>query len=76
MAAPTDGVGGPDVTAGIPGIEGEHASTYGALTRHPDRLMGAIGNSMEPNRVSIRLFVNVVRSPYGVAEVTEVQVQV
>ena len=34
------------------------------------------GNRMEPNRVSIRLFVNVVRSPYGVAEVTEVQVQV
>jgi hypothetical protein len=38
--------------------------------------MEGIGNRMEPNRVSIRLFVNVVRSPYGVAEVTEVQVQV
>lgn len=35
-----------------------------------------IGNRMEPNRLSIRLFVNVVRSPYGNAEVTEVQVQV
>ena len=40
------------------------------------RLMGVIGNRMEPNRLSIRLFVNVVRSPYGDAEVTEVQVQV
>ncbi len=39
-------------------------------------LMEGIGNRMEPNRLSIRLFVNVVRSPYGDAEVTEVQVQV
>lgn len=26
--------------------------------------MGVIGNRMEPNRLSIRLFGNVVRSPY------------
>ena len=41
------------------------------------RLMEVIGNRMEPNRLSIRLFGNVVRSPHGDnAEVTEVQVQV
>ena len=38
--------------------------------------MEVIGDRMEPNRVSIRLFVNVARSPCGDAEVTEVQVQV
>lgn len=38
--------------------------------------MEVIGNPMEPNRMSIRLFVNVVRSPHDNAEVTEVQVQV
>ncbi len=38
--------------------------------------MGVIGKRMEPNRLSIRLFVNVVRSPDDDAEVTEVQVQV
>ncbi len=35
--------------------------------------MEVIGNRMEPNRVSIRLFGDV---PYDDAEVTEVQVQV
>jgi hypothetical protein len=46
-------------------------------TRRLDNwLMGAIGNRMEPNRLSIRLFGNVARSPYDDAEVTEVQVQV
>jgi hypothetical protein len=40
-------------------------------------LMGGIGNRMEPNRLSIRLFGNAERSPLGDnAEVTEVQVQV
>lgn len=39
-------------------------------------VMEAIGNRMEPKRLSIRLFGNVVRSPYDDAEVTEVQVQV
>jgi hypothetical protein len=39
-------------------------------------LMEGIGNRMEPNRLSIRLFGNVARSPYDDAEVTEVQVQV
>jgi hypothetical protein len=42
--------------------------------------MEGIGNRMEPNRVSIRLFGNVARSraafAYDYAEVTEVQVQV
>lgn len=38
--------------------------------------MEVIGNRMEPNRMSIRLFVNAARSPCGYAEVTEVQVQV
>ena len=38
--------------------------------------MKVIGKRMEPNRVSIRLFGNVARSPYDDAEVTEVQVQV
>jgi hypothetical protein len=41
------------------------------------QLMGGIGNRMEPNRLSIRLFGNAERSPLGDnAEVTEVQVQV
>jgi hypothetical protein len=39
-------------------------------------LMAVIGNRMEPNRVSIRLFGDVARSPNDDAEVTEVQVQV
>lgn len=38
--------------------------------------MEVIGKRMEPNRLSIRLFVNVARSPRDDAEVTEVQVQV
>ncbi len=38
--------------------------------------MDGIGNRMEPNRVSIRLFGDVERSPYYDAEVTEEQVQV
>jgi hypothetical protein len=42
----------------------------------PGFAMEVIGNRMEPNRMSIRLFVNVARSPCGDAEVTEVQVQV
>lgn len=42
----------------------------------PGLAMKVIGNRMEPNRMSIRLFVNVARSPCGDAEVTEVQVQV
>ncbi|WP_143659163.1 hypothetical protein [Streptomyces sp. SA15] len=82
MAAPTDG-DVPDVTAGIPEIEDEHASLFevgaGSAPRRCGRLgrlMGAIGNRMEPNRLSIRLFGNVARSPYDDAEVTEVQVQV
>ena len=42
-----------------------------------ERLMAVIGKQMEPNRLSIRLFGNVVRSRHGDnAEVTEVQVQV
>jgi hypothetical protein len=79
MAAPTDG-GVPDVTAGIPEIEDEHASLFelgaGSAPHRCSRLMGAIGNRMEPNRLSIRLFGNVARSPHDDAEVTEVQVQV
>jgi hypothetical protein len=72
MAAPTDEGWAESVTGGIPGIEGEHASLFepAGLARE------VIGNRMEPIRVSIRLFVNVVRSPCGNAEVTEVQVQV
>jgi hypothetical protein len=40
------------------------------------RLMGVIGNRMEPNRVSIRLLGDVARRSEDDAEVTEVQVQV
>ncbi|MFJ8791678.1 hypothetical protein [Streptomyces sp. NPDC102462] len=79
MAAPPDG-GGPDVTAGIPDIEDEHASLFGvvgAVDRvNRGHVMAGIGNRMEPIRVSIRLFGDVARSPYGDAEVTDVQVQV
>ncbi|WP_395576207.1 hypothetical protein [Streptomyces sp. BK79] len=60
----------PDVTAGMPELEDEHASLF---SERVDRLMRGIGNRMEPNRVSIRLFGDVRRDD---AEVTEVQVQV
>ncbi|GAB2912574.1 hypothetical protein GCM10027075_10090 [Streptomyces heilongjiangensis] len=40
------------------------------------RLLEVIGNRMEPNRVSIRLFGDVARRSEDDAEVTEVQVQV
>jgi hypothetical protein len=86
MAAPPD-VGGRDVTAGIPGSEYEHASTFrngkgqvelstatdGMRDNREPWLMEVIGKRMEPNRLSIRLFGGV---RADVAEVTEVQLQV
>ncbi|BDH04608.1 hypothetical protein HEK131_18350 [Streptomyces seoulensis] len=80
MAAPPDG-GGPDVTAGIPANEGEHASSSaatGAGARRSTRsaLWEGIGNRMEPDRPATRLSGDVARMPYGDAEVTEERTQV
>ncbi|AVH59621.1 hypothetical protein C4B68_32090 [Streptomyces dengpaensis] len=90
MAAPTDG-GVPDVTAGIPEIEDEHASVFGRLTgvgrRRPRRLTAAGGRPGAARRVAYGghrkmdgaeslVDTSIRQRPYDDAEVTEVQIQV
>lgn len=73
MAAPTDGGCGRTLPPVSPRLKMNMRQVLTGVLE----LMGGIGNRMEPNRLSIRLFGNVVRSPHGDnAEVTEVQVQV
>ncbi|PVD09675.1 hypothetical protein EF913_18220 [Streptomyces sp. WAC04189] len=68
MAAPPDG-GGPDVTAGIPELEDEHASLFGAGG-------SADGGHRKSDGAESPVDTSIRRRPLDDAEVTEVQVQV